>query len=211
MTNDFYVYAHIRLDTWRIFYVGKGRGNRCRRRERNKHWRHIVQKAGYETKFLEFNISEEEAFQKEKFHIKRLKLEGQCEANYSDGGEGCSGYKWTEEQKLRHSKRLKNQTKAMREGHKVRVKSMIGRTKETHSGVKTISIKASGAGNGRAIWDIITPEGIFTTIKAVAKFYKISTAAVHKRLESSTEKFNTWKRVKKETEYVRRNQTIRRD
>lgn len=195
--NNYYVYAHIRLDTNTPFYVGKGKGNRAKRKERNKHWQHIVNKVGYKIIFLEQNLEETKAFEKEKYWIKLYKSKNQCEANYSFGGEGCTGYRWTKIQKERHSILLKSQTKLMKEGHKKRIKKLKGRTKENHPGVKLISQKNTGERNGRAIWNICTPDKIFKTIKETAKYYKISTSTVHKRLNSSSEKFKNWKRLLK--------------
>ena len=57
-----------------------------------------------------------------------------------------------------------------------------------------IARKNKGEGNGRAIWNILTPDGKFNTIRDVAKFYGICTAAVHKRLASVSGKFKGWKK-----------------
>lgn len=195
--NIYYVYAHVRLDTNTIFYIGKGKNNRCRRKERNLHWKNIVNKVGYKIIILEDKLTESKAFKREHYWIKYYKSKNQCEANYSLGGEGNSGYKWTKEQKERHSKLLKQQTKAMIEGHKKRIRQIKGRTKNTHKGIKSISEKNSGINNGRAIWNIKTPDKIFSTIKETAKYYNISTAAVHKRLKSRSKKFKDWKRIDK--------------
>jgi hypothetical protein len=198
MNNDFYVYAHIRLDTNEVFYVGKGRANRYKRKERNKHWKHIVNKVGYRTEFLETNLSEEESFKLERNWIVKFKKDGKCQANYSIGGEGCSGYKWTDEQKKRHAERLQLRTEAMKQGQLKRVEKIKGRTKLNHVGVRKISQKNSGTGNGRAVWNILTPHGQFDTILEAAIFCNISTAAIHKRLASNSERFKTWKRIRKE-------------
>jgi hypothetical protein len=147
--------------------------------------------------FLEKDLSEKQAFEYERIWIKYYKDLGQCIANYADGGGGCSGAKWSEEQKKRHSEIQRRRTKTIVEGHKKQAEQIRGRTKDTHPGVRMISIKNQGDRNGRAIWNILTPEGKFVTIRQVAKFYGICTAAVHKRLQSKTGKFAGWKKERK--------------
>jgi len=197
MGQKFYVYAHIRLDTGEIFYVGKGIRNRCHRKERNQHWKHIAEKAGYSIKFLEENLEENQAFELERFWIKFYKEKGQCVANYALGGEGCSGVKWSKEQRKRHSEKQRQKTDSIMNGHKKQAEKIRGRTKETHPGVKIISEKNKGENNGRAIWNILTPDGKFSTIREVAKFYRICPAAVHRRLASTTGRFKGWKKEAK--------------
>lgn len=188
--KDFYVYAHIRLDNYKIFYVGKGRQTRAYRTERNAHWKHIANKYGYSVIFLENNLTETQAFKREIFYINRLRKIGQCMANYTNGGEGCSGYKWTKEQKERHSRLLSRQTIAMKNGHKKRVQKLKGRTRDSHMGLKRISQKNKGIGNGRAIYNVYTPEGVFGTIKDAAEHFNCSTALIHKRINDY--KLKTW-------------------
>lgn len=181
---DFYVYTHIRLDTGTIFYVGKGRHNRALRKERNPHWKNIVGKVGYKIEFVEKNMTEEAAFNLEKELILNFKKLGQCETNYSSGGEGCSGYVWTQDQKRRLSEVQKSKSETILLGHKKQAQKLKGRKKETHNGLKIISNKNSGANNGRAVYNVLTPDGVFETIKAASVHHKISTAAAHKRIKS---------------------------
>lgn len=92
MQNSYYVYTHIRLDTGKVFYVGKGKGRRAFwQNQRNKHWKAIVAKTGFDVHFVASGLTEEEAFQLEKETISyfgRVNL-----ANYTDGGDGASGAK----------------------------------------------------------------------------------------------------------------------
>ncbi len=177
---NFYVYAHIRLDSGVIFYVGKGTGRRAKIKGRNTHWKNIVNKTKYRIEYLENNLTEKEAFKKEREWITYLKSIDQCVANYSLGGEGCSGYKWTPEQRARHSIVLSKRNDSMRLGQIERINKIKGRTKETHSGVRIISEKNSGKLNGRAIYRVHTPRGEFDTIKGAANHFKCSSAAIHK-------------------------------
>lgn len=191
---DFYVYAHVRLDTLTVFYVGKGRRNRAFRTERNKHWRNIVAKAGYRVEMLATGLSEFTAFEVEKSWIAKFKAMSQCEANYSNGGEGCVGYKWTKEQRARHSMIQSKGSQASRRGHQQQAAKIRGRTKETHSGVQTISEKNSGSKNGRAIYRVYTPLGVFDTIKEAAAANRCSTALVHKKINR---RYSGWKKESK--------------
>ena len=82
----FYTYAHVRNDTSKIFYIGKGSGRRMYRKDaRNVHWHNVVNKAGYTPILLAKWPTENEAFEHEKFLIKCF--EGTL-VNQSSGGDG---------------------------------------------------------------------------------------------------------------------------
>ena len=108
MENIFYVYVWIRKDTNQIFYVGKGHAEKYKDMcSRNDWFLHVVNKVGKENieiKFLEENLSEEEAFEKEKYYIKKFREEGKPLVNLTDGGDGSGNwYQFlTEEEKERH-------------------------------------------------------------------------------------------------------------
>jgi hypothetical protein len=96
--NKYYVYAHKRPDG-HIFYVGKGRGIRQHQTgNRNLYWKRIVKKHGYESMIVEGNLTEKEAYDKEIIWIKHYKESGQCDANFTDGGDGVRVEKrwWSE-------------------------------------------------------------------------------------------------------------------
>jgi hypothetical protein len=104
MTEIYYVYEHLRLDTNEIFYVGKGKCNRYKsNKNRNKHWHHIVNKCGFSTKILVQNIDEELAFLIEKELISKYKKMDINLVNYTDGGEGFSGGKHSDKAKAKMS------------------------------------------------------------------------------------------------------------
>jgi len=122
---EYYVYRHIRLDINIPFSVGKGKGPRCFRKSgRNKYWNNIVKKYGYRVEILKYFDNEDEAFAFEKLMIKLYKSFGYCKANFTDGGEGVSGLKHSEESKEKmrgprpdaiHWMKGKNHTKATKE------------------------------------------------------------------------------------------------
>lgn len=89
--NEYYVYAHKRLDNNTIFYVGKGKGDRAYiKSNRSEYWKRIVSKCDYEVLFLDKNLCEEDAYKLEIIHIATLKQKGFCEANFTDGGDGVN-------------------------------------------------------------------------------------------------------------------------
>jgi hypothetical protein len=95
----YYTYAHYTADKSRLFYIGKGKNNRLNQKHsRSKHWNSIVEKHGLHVELLANWNTEEEAFEHEKFLIACFKpLTKLC--NHTDGGDGISGYYFTEEQK----------------------------------------------------------------------------------------------------------------
>jgi hypothetical protein len=107
--SDFLVYVHTRLDNGKPFYVGKGTIKRIRRStNRNKHWKRIVDKCnGFDSIIIKGNLTEGDAFQLEKDTIAEYRLKNINLCNYTDGGDGPSGYKHTDECKLKMSKLAK--------------------------------------------------------------------------------------------------------
>lgn len=115
----FYVYLHVRADTGSPFYVGKGHGKRYMQRDRkNLHWTNIVEKHGFDTIFLETELTESDAFELEIYWIKRI---GRIHdnsgllVNITTGGDGCAGRTWngirSGEQNPMFGKKQTNETK----------------------------------------------------------------------------------------------------
>jgi len=99
MENKYYIYAHIRKDNNSIFYIGKGCGKRAYiKSNRNDYWKRIVKKHEYEVQFLMENLTETESFKYEIFYIDIEKRKGNCEANFTLGGDGVKVEKrwWNE-------------------------------------------------------------------------------------------------------------------
>lgn len=98
MKNTFYVYIHCKASDGTVFYVGKGSGRRAFwKNGRNKHWHAIVNKHGYEVGFVAQSLTESEAFQIERETIAYYGRINLC--NYTDGGDGCSGAKRSDQTK----------------------------------------------------------------------------------------------------------------
>lgn len=96
-----YTYLHrCKDDMQRIFYVGKGSGNRYKSNlYRNKHWHGIVAKHGLHTEIVALWETHEEALEHEKFLIFCFKDMGINLCNMTDGGGGAFGWKHSEEVK----------------------------------------------------------------------------------------------------------------
>ena len=101
----FYLYQHIRPDTKAVFYVGKGTSRRSQERQgRNRYWHRVVNKAGGFDVQIVFQDSDEHLilFAEEELIDKYRRMNIQL-TNQTNGGEGISGFKLSEEtkQKLR--------------------------------------------------------------------------------------------------------------
>ena len=106
--NKFYIYRHIRLDINTPFYIGKGFGRQAFvKTGRNEYWNRIVNKYNYKIEIIIDNLTENEAWDKEKLFIKLYKTFNLCEANITLGGEGASGLSVSIDTRNKLSKALK--------------------------------------------------------------------------------------------------------
>lgn len=119
--NEYYTYLLIDPRNNLPFYVGKGKGNRCdfhsseakyyknRKSLKLSKIRSILAD-GYEVivKKVEENVSDEKAIDFECLLIEELRHLGITLTNMTDGGDGASGYRHTEEHKLKMAKLFKN-------------------------------------------------------------------------------------------------------
>lgn len=101
MANIFYVYLHKRATDGSIFYVGKGSGNRSTDfTHRSLHWKYVANKYGVVVDIALDNLSEDEAFAEEvrliALHGRKDKKSGTL-VNKSDGGEGPSGMRLSDD------------------------------------------------------------------------------------------------------------------
>jgi hypothetical protein len=102
--SNFYVYEHVRLDTNKPFYVGKGKDDRATKTgNRSEHWKRIAKKHGFAVLFVAKELDEELALLAEQERINQLKILGYDLCNKTDGGEGSCGAKFSEE----HKRKLK--------------------------------------------------------------------------------------------------------
>jgi predicted DNA-binding protein YlxM (UPF0122 family) len=95
------VYFHRRKDTNEVFYVGIGK--LCRpyqTNDRNKFWKRIVNKVGYNIEIIHTDLTWDEAIQYERKYIKQFGRRDMglgTLVNMTDGGEGNQGQIFSEE------------------------------------------------------------------------------------------------------------------
>lgn len=105
--TDHYVYRHIRLDTGRPFYFGKGHGKRVMASSgRNKYWHNILRVTDIRVELIWRGLSEDQAYAKESKAIRANKYFGFAEANFSLVGSrgGPAGIKRSDETRAKMSK-----------------------------------------------------------------------------------------------------------
>ncbi len=115
MRTDHLVYEHWRTDTNAPFYVGKSNARKRRPTNmsmRNEHHKRVVAKVrrdGFDVvvKIVYENLPEESAFALEKMRIAYWRSCGVELTNATDGGDGMSGYVFTDEQRARCSEAQK--------------------------------------------------------------------------------------------------------
>ena len=147
MENIFYVYLHRRKTDNKVFYVGKGKGNRANFfHNRSKWWNNTAERHGVVVEIVFDNLTEQEAFQCEIDAIAEFRYFGHPLVNLTDGGEGVSGYVMSEETR----KRVSEAKKGIRFSEETRLKMSIARKgsrlseetkKKMSSSQKVLSIK----------------------------------------------------------------------
>jgi hypothetical protein len=181
MEKNFYVYMHIKEVDGTPFYIGKGKAYRAFiKSKRSDIWNKYYNKYGFDIIFLEENIDEYTAFEKEKYWIERigrLKLNNGPLINLTDGGEGTSGLTpWNKGKK--HSEETKLKISNIHKGNTYRRGSKL--SKETKS--KISKSKINKISSHKEIIDIET--GIFYyTITEAAEAYNIKRTTLNARLK----------------------------
>ena len=125
----FYTYAHY-TPQGRLFYIGKGQGNRAHRfYNRGVHWNYVVAKYGKpDVQILANWKTDKEALDHEVLLINCFKELGHKLCNQTNGGEGTSGLKLSKEHKAKISLKLKG-----REGKKPSAET-LKKLRESHLG-----------------------------------------------------------------------------
>jgi hypothetical protein len=104
--REYYVYIWYIVDTNEVFYVGKGKGRRYKQTSnRNKFFTDMYKSHNCDVKKIYENLTEQEAFQKERETMKWYKENTNFRlTNQTDGGEGLSGWNPPQEYRDKQSK-----------------------------------------------------------------------------------------------------------
>lgn len=138
-SGKYYLYRHIRLDKNQPFYIGIGTKNNynCHSKiygraysktDRNNLWKKIVSKSKYEVEIILESNDYNFIKQKEKEFINlygRKDLNIGILSNLTDGGEGSSGKKYSEEERKRISKRMRGNSLALGFKHSDKTKKLV--------------------------------------------------------------------------------------
>ncbi len=152
--NIYYIYFHINPLKNEVFYVGKGCNKRAFSKSgRSDFWKNIVKRYGYIVNIVEENLTEQEAFEREIFYIRKI---GRRDlglgplVNMNDGGDNggnriksikhrnnlsksLKGRTYTEEYKKNMSNVQKNRLSNMSEEYKKNMTKHIDRRGMRHS------------------------------------------------------------------------------
>lgn len=104
-----YVYAHFRASDRTCFYVGKGTGNRIKKKDnRNIRWHRTVNKHGMIAVKLKDFDTDAEAYAFEAKAIEAYRASGHKLVNLTEGGHGPKGFHFTEEVRAKMRAAAKN-------------------------------------------------------------------------------------------------------
>lgn len=167
----FYTYVHTKPDGT-IFYIGKGKGFRAwNETSRNKHWKNTVSKhKNYGVQILANWKTEKEAFEHEMLLISCFKELQFDLANYTNGGEGTTGFKWSPEQ-------LKNRVNRKGSNHPFFGKKRPEVSKKLSRGncYKAKQIKVNGK--------------LFECVADYADFYNLKQSTARARVNNNPKKW----------------------
>lgn len=196
MENKYYIYLHIKLDSGEPFYVGKGNGNRayCKYRRSNL-WKNIVNKHNYDIIFLEEELTNSKALEREIYWINRIgrrDLDLGPLANLTNGGDGGNtrnGKLDTAETKFKKSEAAKKRIYTEEDCKK------MGRKKGSippNKGKKGLQVawnkgktgdQSHVKGKQNYCKKLINEKGIiFNSVKEAALEYKIDVSALYRMI-----------------------------
>lgn len=85
-TNNYYVYEWFDMDTGEVLYVGKGRNNRWKSKNRNKKFKEYIETHNCDVRKIKENMSEDDAYVLEKQTILKYRNMYSILCNIDDGG-----------------------------------------------------------------------------------------------------------------------------
>ena len=141
------VYKHTKKNSKEVFYIGIGKDETRSRvtSKRSDYWNNIVKKYGYDIEILFTDLTIDEACEKEVELIKkygRRDLGKGSLVNLTDGGEGPTGHKHSEETKMKIGEASKKRIYKKGYKHSEEAKKKIAeanrnRSEETRQKLKT--------------------------------------------------------------------------
>lgn len=208
----FCVYQHIRPDTNAIFYVGKGSLRRAHsRHRRNQHWGHVVAKAGGFSAQVVANAEDEElAFLAEMELIDQLHRLGARLTNKTDGGEGPSGFRHTEEAKRKiaeaqrgekhwtygkqitpeHREKLRQARAKLAFTDEIRAKISEAGKRRVYTDEVRAKMSKAKQGSGHHMANAVMFDGkVFGCAKELAEYTGVNYSTIRTRIRLYPEKF----------------------
>ena len=184
----YYVYEHLKPNSLIPFYVGKGKKNRAYSKDgRNIFWKRVVEKyKGFEVKLLVENVDEELAFLVEQERIDQLKRLNIRLCNLTNGGEGPSGQKFSQETLNKLSAFQKGRKKSKEWKDKISL-SNKGKVRTLEMNKKMSSLKKKPV-------ICIDTQQIFSSALEAGKFFNIHPSCITRvcRKERKTTKNLRW-------------------
>lgn len=153
--KDFYIYIHRRLADDKVFYVGKGCGNRAWSRDRrNRHWLNVVAKHGYSVEIIESGLQSWYAYEREVDVIAKFREAGCNLTNRTDGGDGVIGYEYTDGHRAKLSEASKANWKCAEYREKIsaslRISSKVSWENQEYRDKTVAAIRAASATDERS-------------------------------------------------------------
>jgi len=149
--NSYYVYTHTRNDTNKVFYVGKGKKSRAYATSgRNRYWKNVVTKTSYVVNIICNDMSETDSLELEMLVISEYRRSGIVLTNLTDGGEGVSGMKDTNETRKKKSLKAtgrKMSSEAIRKSSEKNKGRVSPRKGVTLSDEQKLKISVANTGN----------------------------------------------------------------
>lgn len=167
---------------------------------RNSYHQNIVKSHGCEIEIILCGLTEKQAFEKEKEFIRLYRNFGCCETNFTDGGEGASGHKHSDETKLkiaRSGSDNPNFGNKMNDVSKLSIsKSNSGRKMPKDFGVKRSNLmcgnKNPSFGRTHKLpgYEYTTPNGKFLSSNKAGKVHGVTGATIINRCRANKPGYN---------------------
>lgn len=190
--KSYYVYVHKRKSDGTIFYVGKGKGQRCNDYiRRSNWWKKIVNKSGgFIVDIVKINLTEEEAFLLEHELIckyGRIKFDKDgILCNLTNGFDGLSGLKHSKETRQKMRKKALGRKNITDDGRK-RIAESNRNRKKSIDGIKNGAIKRSGENNCKSKLILNLETGVYHyTLTEASISYNININTISDHLRGAT-------------------------